>query len=48
MKQIKTGEMRFEFEIGSNIVYVNGEKTFLDIVVWDEVTYEAIEKHICQ
>ena len=40
---------KFEFQIGSNVVKIDGIKKYLNIIVWDEkTTYKDIEKHICK
>lgn len=36
----------FKYEIGSNVVTVNDETKYLNIIVWDEVTYEEIKENI--
>lgn len=39
-------EMDFKFEIGSNIVMIDGAKKYLDIIVWKEVKFEDIKDNI--
>lgn len=43
---MKTIENDFKYDICSNVIYVDGEKKYLDIMIWDEVTYEEIKKNI--
>lgn len=39
-------EVEFAYEIGSNVISVNGDIKFLNIIIWNETTYEEIKKHI--
>lgn len=43
---VKQNDTTFEYQVGSNVVIVNGNKKYLDIVVAQEVTYENIKDHI--
>lgn len=47
-KQIKKqdGVVDFKYTIGSNSVVVNGDVKYLDIIVWQEITYDDIKNHI--
>lgn len=44
--EAKQSHINFEYQVGSNVVVVNGEKKYLNIVVAQEVTYEDIKEHI--
>lgn len=37
---------KFEYEIGSNVVVVNGEKKYLNKIVWTEVTYADVKENV--
>lgn len=39
-------KVTFEYKIGSNIVTVNNEKKYLNVIVWTPVTYEEIKDNI--
>lgn len=38
---------KFEFEVGSNVIKVDGKEVFLSIIVWDKnATYESVKEYI--
>ncbi|MGL6175133.1 MAG: hypothetical protein ACRC1P_11060 [Cellulosilyticaceae bacterium] len=46
-KKVKE-EVKFEYEIGSNVVKVDGEVKYLSKVVWEEVSYEEAKDFIVE
>ena len=45
MSEVST--KKFEFQVGSNVVKVDGIKYYLDIIIWDKkTTYKDIKSHI--
>lgn len=42
-----TKDVDFKFEVGSNVIEVNGEKKYLKVIIWrDDVRYKDIEDKI--
>lgn len=46
-KDLQKVENQLKTTIGSNIITLDGEEKYLDIIIWsDKVTYEDIKDHI--
>lgn len=39
-------EVKLEYTIGSNVIKVDDKTEYLNIIVWQDVTYEDIKQHI--
>lgn len=45
-KQVNQPSVNFKYEIGSSEILLNGVKKYLDIVIWEDTTYEEVKEHI--
>ena len=45
-KQVAQPSLNFKYEIGSSEILLDGVKKYLDIVIWEDTTYEDIKEHI--
>lgn len=42
-----TKDADFKFEVGSNVIEIDGEKKYLTVIIWrDDVRYEDIKDKI--
>ena len=49
MQKNDLNKIEFTYEIGSNVITVDGVKKYVTIMLWDkDIKYEEIKKFICK